>query len=97
LNQKILTFAVQLKMMRKVLLFLLLFIPIVAFSQRQRPVLDRGVDMNTQQGTLNDSLNRSQFGEGSTSNITPKAPIDWYKIISIHRDTIAMDTTLTIK
>src|SRR5690606_547574 len=27
----------------------------------------------------------------------PEAPIDWYKIISITRDSIAMDTALSIK
>lgn len=46
---------------------------------------------------INDSLRTSQFGEGSTSNTTPKAPIDWYKIISIKRDSVVMDTTLSIQ
>lgn len=90
LNQKILTFAVQLKMMRKVLLFLLLLIPVFVFSQIK--LGGAGSLRGAGSGAFNDSLNKD-----STSNITPKAPIDWYKIISIHRDTIVMDTTLTIK
>lgn len=81
--------------MRKVVLLLLIFtIPVLVFSQIRRP---KG-NINPNGGVmLNDSLNRSQFGEASTSNITPKAPIDWYKTISINNDTIVMDTALTIK
>ncbi|MGE4346730.1 MAG: hypothetical protein AB7D46_04860, partial [Flavobacteriaceae bacterium] len=80
--------------MRKVVLLLLIFtIPVLVFSQIRRP---KG-NINPNGGVmLNDSLNRSQFGEASTSNITPKAPIDWYKTISINNDTIVMDTALTI-
>lgn len=77
--------------MRKVVLLIILLISVFSFSQNSNLQLNRGSEM------MNDSLNKSQFGEGSTSNVTPKAPIDWYKVISINRDTIAMDTTLTIK
>ena len=81
--------------MRKVLLLLICFIPILVFSQRE---LGRGnINRGGAAAALNDSLNKSQFGEESTLSLTPKAPIDWYKIISINRDTVAMDTTLTIK
>lgn len=81
--------------MRKVLLLLICIIPILVFSQRE---LGRGnINRGGAAAALNDSLNKSQFGEESTLSLTPKAPIDWYKIISINRDTIAMDTTLTIK
>src|SRR5690606_2637750 len=78
-------------MMRKVLLFFICIMPVFAFSQIKLGGSNslRGADG----GMINDSLSKS----GSTSDITPKAPIDWYKIISIDRDTIAMDTTLTIK
>src|SRR5690554_4886450 len=81
--------------MRKVLLLLICMVPVLVFSQTElgRGNINRGADANR----LNDSLNKSQFGEASTSNLTPKAPVDWYKIISIHRDTIAVDTTLTIR
>src|SRR5690606_10176035 len=80
--------------MRRVLLLLIFAIPVLVFSQVKRPV--GNINSN---GTviLNDSLNKSQFGESSTLNTTPKAPVDWYKIISINNDTIVMDTTLTIK
>ena len=81
--------------MRKVLLLLICMVPVLVFSQTElgRGNINRGADANR----LNDSLNRSQFGEESTLSLTPKAPIDWYKIISINRDTIAVDTTLTIQ
>lgn len=80
--------------MRKVLLLLIFAIPVFMFSQIMRPLgnINRGGA-----GNLNDSLNKSQFGGTSTLNTTPKAPIDWYKIISVSNDTIVMDTTLTIK
>lgn len=79
--------------MQRVLLFLLLLIPVFVFSQRQVTGLSRaggGIG-----GPIsNDSLS---IGGDATLNITPKAPIDWYKIIPINRDTITMDTTLTIQ
>lgn len=95
LNQKFLTFAVQLRIMRKVLLLFICILPVFTFSQVR--LGGAGSLRGAGSGTLNDSLAKSGFGEDSTSSITPKAPIDWYKIISINRDTIAMDTTLTIK
>jgi len=86
--------------MRNFFLFLSVLIPILSFSQRRnidnlsRQSLQVG---QAQRQVFPDSLNKSQFGTESTSNITPQAPIDWYKIISINRDSIEIDTTLTIK
>lgn len=80
--------------MRKVVLLFILIIPVVVFSQGGDLKLQGGI-RGGMLGDVNDSL--GGFGQKSTTSITPKAPIDWYKIISIDRDTIAMDTTLTIK
>lgn len=78
-------------MMRKVLLLFICVIPVFVFSQIKLGGAGslRGAGGG---GAFNDSLSKD-----STSDITPKAPIDWYKMISINRDTIAIDTTLTIK
>jgi len=85
--------------MPKNLLFLLVLLPVLSFSQRQNTNLSNKNLQSAQKQpqVLPDSLNKSQFGTDSTSNLTPEAPIDWYKIISINKDTIAIDTTLTIK
>src|SRR5690606_12616187 len=80
--------------MRKYLFLLLLIIPIVSLGQRKlgTGVLSGGAG----RGIPNDTL--GGFGSsGSTSNNTPVAPVDWYKIISVKRDTISIDTTLTIQ
>lgn len=82
--------------MRKYLFLLLVLIPVVALGQRKlgTGVLSGGAGRNA--GTPNDTLDG--FGtRKSTANVTPVAPVDWYKIISIKRDTISIDTTLTIK
>lgn len=79
--------------MQKVLLLFILLLPVVVFSQGGGIKLQGSV-----RGGLLDEVNDSLgFGQKSTTSVTPKAPIDWYKIISIHNDTIAVDTTLTIK
>lgn len=81
--------------MRKIFFLLAVVGPMIVSAQNRTRNLSINPSGNST--SVNDSLNKSQFGEGSTSNITPEAPIDWYKIISIHRDTIVMDTALTIK
>lgn len=91
-NQKRLTFAVQIKIMRKVLFLFILLLPTLIYSQRG--VLTSRSNAGSM--GVNDSLKTSNFGS-STSNVTPEAPIDLYKIISIKNDTIIADTTLSIR
>jgi len=83
--------------MRKILLFSLVLLSVFAFSQNRPSNLARQNIQSAQGQVFQDSLNKSQFGTESTANTTPEAPIDWYKIISINKDTITIDTTLTIK
>ncbi len=79
--------------MQKVLLLFTLMLPLFMFSQSDGIRLQGDV-----RGGMLDQVNDSLgFGQKSTTSVTPKAPIDWYKIISIDRDTIAVDTTLTIQ
>jgi len=87
------------KIMRKILLFSLFLPSVFVFSQRRPSNLDGKILQSAErQGQVfQDSLDKSQFETESTANNTPEAPIDWYKIISINKDTIAIDTTLTIK
>jgi hypothetical protein len=80
---------IQFKAMRSVLFLFLMFIPFVMTSQIK---LGQGIPRGGA-GSANDSLG----AQLSTTNITPVAPIDWYKIISVSRDSIAVDTTLTIQ
>ncbi|SRR5690554_33023 len=82
--------------MRNTALFVCLLFPFLLLAQK-RTANPNSLQRNGGPTIINDSLRTSQFGEGSTSNITPEAPIDWYKIISITRDSIAMDTALSIK
>src|SRR5690606_23903558 len=82
--------------MRNIAIFVFLLFPVLLFAQK-RTTNPTSLQRSGETSTLNDSLRTSQFGEGSTSNTTPVAPIDWYKIISIKRDSVAMDTALSIK
>ncbi len=82
--------------MRNIAIFVFLLFPVLLFAQK-RTTNPTSLQRSGDNTILNDSLRTSQFGEGSTSNTTPVAPIDWYKIISIKRDSVAMDTTLSIK
>lgn len=82
--------------MRNITIFVFLLFPVLLFAQK-RTTNPTSLQRSGETSIINDSLRTSQFGEGSTSNTTPVAPIDWYKIISIKRDSVAMDTTLSIK
>ena len=78
--------------MNRLLLFLVSFFFINAVNGQ---VLERQTENNNQR--VNDTTSR--FGNRSTSNKNlknPDATIDLYKIISHQRDTIHIDTTLTI-
>lgn len=82
--------------MRNIAIIVFLLFPVFLFAQK-RTANPASLQRSGESTIINDSLRTSQFSESSTSNTTPKAPIDWYKIISIKRDSVAMDTALSIK
>src|SRR5690606_42029343 len=82
--------------MRNIAIFVFLLFPVLLFAQK-RTTNPTSLQRSGDNTILNDSLRTSQFGEGSTSNTTPVAPLAWYKIIPIKRDSVAMDTAFSIK
>src|SRR5690606_23610144 len=66
---KTFTFACNLFLMRSTALFVCLLLPFLLAAQK-RTATPNPLQRNGGPTTINDSLRTSQFGEGSTSNIT---------------------------
>ena len=72
------------------LVLLLLFITVFSFAQdKKKPIKDDSQSL--------DDKKEKRLRQDPNDDKTPKATIDMYKIITIERDTIVLDTSLTIQ
>jgi len=77
--------------MKNLLVFLLLAIPTLIYAQDTAIKPNRQNTQDSLRKTSNDNVVRQQ------QDSTAKPPISLYKIISVERDTIILDTSLTIQ
>jgi hypothetical protein len=83
-------------MCKKISTLLFLLLPVIMLAQVRGK---RQADNSSSTRSINDTLSGSRAGgpTGTTALIDSVATIDMYKIITLERDTILVDTTLTIQ